>query len=151
MDSWQGKLGVPLSPNLIIINSATRSHVPPGLSLLVEYHFVSDPSPRNDQRLAGYLFANRDTSVALAMHSVSLSSLHHMMSLNIDMKIIRPWNCSGSPILPHELSDFTDKLQCCGSLEISHSNSIGSPSIVSKDLYCDEFFEPFQPFFPNSI
>ena len=38
--------------------------------------------------------------MALAIHSVSLSVVHHMMSLNIDMKIIRPWYCSGSPILP---------------------------------------------------
>ena len=38
----------------------------------------SDTSPRNDQRSAGNLFANRDTSVEL--------------SLNIDMKIMRPWN-----------------------------------------------------------
>ena len=72
------KTGCLLSPNLIIINSATRSHFPPGLSLLVEYHFVSDPGPRNDQRLAGNLFANRDTSVELAIHSVSLSSFHHI-------------------------------------------------------------------------
>ena len=93
------KTGCPLSLNLIIINSATLSHFPPGLSLSVEYHFVSDPGPRIDQRPAGNLFANKVTSVALAIHSVSLSLLPHMMSLNIDMKIIRPWNCSGSPIL----------------------------------------------------
>ena len=84
------KTGCPLSPNLIHINSAARSHFPPGLSLLVEYHFISDPNPRNDQRPAGNLFANRDTSVELSTHSVSLSLFHHMMSLNIDMKIIRP-------------------------------------------------------------
>ena len=66
----------------------------------MEYHFVSDPGPKNDQRPAGNLFfSNKDTSVELAIHSVSLSLLHHMMSLNIDMKIIRPWNCDGSPIL----------------------------------------------------
>ena len=38
----------------------------------------------------------------------------------------------------HELLDFTDKLQCSGSWEIYHSSSNGSPSIVSKVLYCDE-------------
>ena len=93
------KTGCQLSPNLILINSATLSHSPPGLSLSVEYHFVSDPGPRNDQRPARNLFANKDTSVELAIHSFSLSLIPHMMSLNIDMKIIRPWNCSGSPIL----------------------------------------------------
>ena len=93
------KTRCPLSLNLIIINSATLFHFPSGLSLLVEYHFISDPGPRNDQRPAGNLFANRDTSVELATHSVSVSLVHHMMSLNIDMKIKRPWNCSSSPIL----------------------------------------------------
>ena len=55
--------GCLLSANLIIINSATLSHSPPGHSLQVEYHFVSDPGPRNDQRPAGNLIANKDTSV----------------------------------------------------------------------------------------
>ena len=93
------KTGCPLSPILIIINSATLSHSPRGLSMQVEYHSFSDPGPRNDQRPAGNLFANQDTSVTLAIHSFSLSVVSHMMSLNIDMKIIRPWNCAGSPIL----------------------------------------------------
>ena len=48
---------------------------------------------------AGNLFANKDTSVGLAIYPVSLSLVPHMMSLNIDMKIIGPWICSGSPIL----------------------------------------------------
>ena len=48
----------------------------------------------------------------LAIHSVSLSSDPHMMSLNIDMNIIRPRNCSSSPIFVHELLDFLDELQC---------------------------------------
>ena len=67
--------------------------------MYVEYHFFSDPGPRNDQRPAGNLFANKVTSVALATHSRSLALFHHMISLNIDMKIIRPWNCDGSHIL----------------------------------------------------
>ena len=62
--------------------------------------------------LVEIFFANKITSVALAMHSRPLSADPHMMSLNIDMKIIRPlscevlsfqiirrWNCSGSPFL----------------------------------------------------
>ena len=88
------------------------------------------------------LFANRDTSVELAIHSVSLSLFHHMMSLNIDMKIIRPWNCDGSPILVMNFwtSRTSSNVQNPG--KIFHSNSIGSPSIVSNVLYCDELFEP---------
>ena len=87
------KTGCPFSPNVIIINSASRSHFPPGLSLLVEYHFFSDPSPRNDHLPGGNLLADKVTN------SCSLSSDHHKMSLNIDMKIIRPLKCDGSPIL----------------------------------------------------
>ena len=44
------------------------------------------------------------------------------MSLNIDMKIIRPWKCSGSESWEKYI----------------HSNSIGSPSIVSEALYSGE-------------
>ena len=73
------KTGCPLSLNLIIINSATLSHSPRGLLSQVGYHFSSDPGPRNDQRRGGNLFANIDTSVALAIHSRSLSSDLHMM------------------------------------------------------------------------
>ena len=54
------------------------------------------------------------------------------------MKIIRPLNCDGSPIFDHELMNFVDELQCGESWQIFHSNSIGSPSIVSKVLYCGE-------------
>ena len=36
-------------------------------------------------------------------------------------------------------------------VKIFHSNSIGSPSIVSKVLYSDELFEPRQLVFPDSI
>ena len=99
MDSWLGKLGVRLLRTWSFINAAILPHSPPGLSLYVEYHFVSDPGPRNDQRLAGHLFANEDASVEGAIVAVSLTLLHHMTPLNTDTKIIRPWNCSGSPIL----------------------------------------------------
>ena len=132
MDSWLGKLGVRCPLDLIIINSATLYHSPCGLSLQVEHHFVSDPGPRNDQCPAGNLFANKDTSVESAIHSVSLSLHPQMMSLNIDMKIIRPWNCSGSPILLMNswTSRTSSNVENPG--KIFHSNSIDSPSIVSK-------------------
>ena len=84
-----------------------------------------------------------------------------MMSLNIDMKI-RPWNCSGSPILfmmllnidmrmirPVNSSGFSlifdmnswTLLQSCNVVnpgKTFHSNSISSPSIASTVLYFDE-------------
>ena len=59
------------------------------------------------KRPAENYVANRDRSVELATHTVSLSLVLHMMSLNIDMKIIRPWNCSGSLILQRASSPKT--------------------------------------------
>ena len=75
------KTGCPLSPNLIIINSATMSHSSCGLWSWVEYHFFSDPGPRNDHLPGENLFANTHTSVASAIHSCSLSLDSHEMSL----------------------------------------------------------------------
>ena len=60
------------------------------------------------------------------------------MSLNIDMKIIRPWNCSGSPILFMNCWPSWTNCNAVNPWKIFHSNSIGSPSILSKILYCDE-------------
>ena len=129
------KTGCPLSPNLIIINLATRSHFPPGLS---------------DQRPAGNLFANRDTSLESAIHSVSLSLFHHMMSLNIDMKIIRRWNCSGSPILL--MNFWTSRTSCNVMNPGKYSTRI--PSVLRQ--LCPKvcivmIFEPFQLSLPNNI
>ena len=42
------KTGCPLPLNLIIISSASLSHSPRGVSMKVQYHFFSDPGPRND-------------------------------------------------------------------------------------------------------
>ena len=104
----------------------------------MEYHFFSDPGPRNDQCPAGNLFAHKDTSVELAIDSCSLSLIHQMMSLNIDMKMIRPWNRSGSPILLMNFCASRTSSNVVDPVKLFHSNSISSPSIVSKVLYCDE-------------
>ena len=61
------------------------------------------------------------------------------MSLNIDMKMICPLNCSGDS-LNLDMNSWTS-FQSCNEVnpgKIFHSNSIGSPSIVSKVLNCDE-------------
>ena len=57
------------------------------------------------------------------------------MSLNIDMKIIRPVNLSGVTL--HLDSNSWTLLQSCNVVnpgKIFDSNSIGSPSTVSKAL-----------------
>ena len=61
------------------------------------------------------------------------------MSLNIDMKIIRPEKSCGSMLIFDRNSWAL--LQSCNVVnpgKIFHSKSIGSPSIVSKALYSDE-------------
>ena len=51
----------------------------------------------------------------------------------------------------HELLDFVAELQCGETWEDIHSNSSGSPSSVSKVMYCGESLNQIQLFFPNSI
>ena len=65
-----------------------------------------------------------------------LSLDHHEMSLNIDMKIIRPVNVFGFTLNLNRNS-WTLWLSCnvVNPGKIFHSNSIGSPSILSKFLY----------------
>ena len=55
------------------------------------------------------------------------------------MKMIRPVSSSGFSLI-FDMNSWT-LLQSCNVVnpgKIFHSNSIGSPSIVSKVLYCDE-------------
>ena len=122
------KTGCPLSPNSNIIFSAILSHSPCGLSALIEYHFFSEPRPRNDHCPAPNLFAYRETSRALDSHSFLLSSDPHEMSLNIDMKMIRPVNFSGVTLTLNSYS-WNLWLSCnvVNPGKIFNSNSIGSP------------------------
>ena len=89
------KTGCLLSPNSNIIFSAILSHSPCGLSSLIEYLILSEPSPRNDHCPAPNLLAKRETRLAFDSHSTLLSLDHHEMSLNIDMMIILPVEFSG--------------------------------------------------------
>ena len=151
MDSLLGKLGVRFLWILIIINSATRSHFPPGLCLLVEYHFVSDPGPKNDQRPAGNLFANRDTSVELAIHSVSLSFISPYDVIEHRHEDDSSLESFKFAHFAHELLDFTAKLQCSESWENIplefHRFSVNS--VQSSVLLW--IFEPTQLLLPNII
>ena len=56
------KTGCLLSSNLYIISFATLSHSPCGLHSRVEYHFFSDPDPRNDHFPEENLFAQIEWS-----------------------------------------------------------------------------------------
>ena len=102
------KTGCPLSPNLIISDSATLSPFSLWSVNGSRIHVVSERSPKNDQRPAGNPFVNKNTSAALALHSFSLSFILHMTSLNIDMKMIRPINFSGVTLI------LTVTLGLCG-------------------------------------
>ena len=117
------------------ILSAILSHSRCGLSSLIECHFFSEPGPINDQCPLPNLFAYRETRLAFDMHSFSLSLDPQEMSLKIDMNIIRPVKFSGvSPNLNSKL--LTSSLSCnaLNPGKIFHSNSFGSPSILSKLL-----------------
>ena len=104
--------------------------------------FFFDPGPRNDQRLAGKFFAIKDTSVELTTHSCSWSVVLQMMSLDIDMKILRLWNCAGSFIM---FMNFWTSSTTCNLMNLileKYSTRISSNlrqlcPFVSKVLYCD--------------
>ena len=70
----------------------------------------SEPGPRNDRLPDENLVAQIETRLALNSHSCSLSSDPHEMSLNIDMKMIRPLNTDGSLIF--DMNSWT-LLQSC--------------------------------------
>ena len=91
--------------------SSWPSHFPPGLSLLVEYHFVSDPGPRNDQRPAGHLFCKW-------RHKCGISNTFRFIVFNSPYDVIEHRHEDDSSLeffrfahFAHELLDFTDKLQ----------------------------------------
>ena len=61
------------------------------------------------------------------------------MSLNINMKIIRAVHFSGSTLnLNNNSWTFLQSCNVVNPGKIFHSNSIGSPSILSKTLYSGE-------------
>ena len=129
------KIGHPLAVNSNNILSAILSHSPCGLSALIDYRFLSEPGPRNDDCPTPNLFSYREKSWAFDSHSFLLSFDLHEMSLNNDIEIIRPVNFSGSTL--NLVSNSWTLLQSCNVVnpgKIFHSNSIGSPSIVSKAL-----------------
>ena len=85
LDSWHGRLGVPLSANSNIIFSAI--FVPYSLwtiFTLVEYHFFSETRTEKMTIVMLQFFLHMEKT-----------RLHHEMSLNIDMKIILPVKFSG--------------------------------------------------------
>ena len=66
------------------------------------------------------------------------------MSLSIDMKLIRPVN-SSDVSLNFDSNSWT-LVQSCNVVnpgKICHSNSVGSPSILSKALYSGELLNHF--------
>ena len=95
----------------------------------------SEPGTINDHCPFPNLFAYRETSLAFAKHSFSLSFYPQKMSLNIDMNRILPVKFSGVSLNMYSKL-LTSSLSCnvLNPGKIFHSNSIGSPSILSKFL-----------------
>ena len=102
------KAGCPLSASVKNILSAISSHSLCGLSSLIENQFFSEPGPMNDHCPFPNLFAY-ETSRAFDSHSFSL---------------------------PFDSQEMTSSLSCnvVNLGKMFHSNSIGSPSILSKFL-----------------
>ena len=66
------------------------------------------------------------------------------MSLNIDMKIIRPVKFSGCTLnLDSNSWTLVQRCNVVNPGKIFHSNSIGSPSILSEALYSGELLNHF--------
>ena len=129
------KIGHPLSANSNNIHSAILSHSPCGLSSLIQHHFFSEQGPMNDHCPFPNLFAYRETSLAFARYSFSLSLDPQEMSLNIDINRILPVKISG--VSPNLNSKYLTSSLSCNVLnpgKIFHSKSSGSPSILSKFL-----------------
>ena len=89
----------------------------------------------NDHCLVPNFLAYKDTTLACARHSCSLSLVPQEMSLNIDINRILPVKFSG--VSPNSLSKLLTLSQSCNVSnpgKMFHSNSVGSPSIPSKFL-----------------
>ena len=98
------------------------------------------------------LCIERETSWEFDSHSFLLSFDPHEMSLNIDMKMTRPINFSGVTLnLNSNSSTLWLSCNVVNPGKISHSNSIGSPSILSKSSVLWWTFEPRQSVFPCNI
>ena len=137
MDSRHGKLGVRFFQNL---PSSVQRLCP--ISLVVCYH------ERNTTLCPTGNVGRRSAS---ALHSCSLSSDLHEMSLIIDM-IIRPAKLSGvSPKLSKNSWTWYQSCSVVTPGKRFHSNSIGSQSTVSQGLYCDELLHHVNFVFPNNI
>ena len=88
--------GCPLSAKLSIMPSTVLSHSPSSLWGWVQYQFFSGPGPRNDPCPRVNLRAHSVTLRAFAIQSSLLPPFPQSMSLYFDMKLILPFNCSGS-------------------------------------------------------
>ena len=123
----------PLSAKVNIIFSAILSHSPCGLSSLIEYHFFSDPGPRNDHCSAPNLFARNELRIWLAFFLVIIRSPWDVIEH-------RHEDCPSSKFSLVIRSILTVALGLCGwaamwwILGKFHSNSICSSSIRSKSL-----------------
>ena len=99
MDSWLGKLGV----RFVRIWSSSIQRLCAILLVAFRCKWNTTLFPIQVRGMTnvvlGIFFAHTDTSVALAIHSCSLSLVPHLMSLNVDVKVSRPWNWFRSLIL----------------------------------------------------
>ena len=125
--------GCPFSAKLSIMPSAALSHSPSGLLTWVPYHSFSDRGTRNDQCPCVNLRTYSVTLRAFAIQFYLFPRFVQSMSLYIDMKMIHPFNCSGSHFDSAFIFRISSRIpNVVNPGKFVHSNSIGSPSIRSK-------------------
>ena len=138
MDSWIEKLGVRF---LRILASSIPRLCP--ILLVVCNH---------EQNTTSFLIQVRGTTIFLMKIFSHNRNEIRVRFASLFIVLRSPWDvvehrheddpsCKFFWLYAHfkqELLDFVAELQCGESWKIFHSNSIGSPSIASKDLYCGE-------------
>ena len=129
------KIGQTLSANSNNIHSAIVSQIPCGLSSLIEYHFFSEPRPMNDHCPSPIQI------FSCVVFSSTRNFVEHQHKQNSSCEIL--WCLAYSGVSPNLNSKLLTSSLSCNVLnpwKIFHSNSIGSPSILSKFLYVGEDF-----------
>ena len=116
----------------------------------VEHHVLSDTIPFSNRLVrvssVPFLLWSRPRKWPMSVRESSCTFCYDFgirntpqtKSLYIDMIRLGNW-LRFTPCLSHRVLDLGENLQCSESLEIFHSNSIGSPSIRSNSRHWDDF------------
>ena len=109
---------------------------------LHEFRTISLLIQTQETTNVGARFSYSATVLEFAIHNSSFPFSQHAMSLNIDIKMIRPWNYPGSHCTSVIMSWISSRIpNVVNPVNFSHSNSMGSPSIRFNSRHWDEFIK----------